>query len=749
MTNSNAFPEPPPALPQPGSQNSTYQNPRSIGESLVDNDSTVPQVVLLKGVVAGTGISITSLADDIQINATGGGGTPDASETVKGVLELATQSETDVGTDDARAITALKLRNTVLTATQVPLLDVAKITTGVFPVARGGTGLSTLGANSAFYLRTNAGGTAMEWATVPPTPPISASEVTAGVARYATQGEVDTGTENNAVVRPNTLRNTLLTATQIPSLDVAKITTGVFDVARGGTGLSTLGANDTYYLRTNAGATAMEWATVSATVPSASESTAGILELATQVETDAGTDDARAITALKLRSTTFTSAQIPNLDTAKLTTGTLPIARGGTALSTLGTALQTLSVNSGATSLEYIAPLRGAFSRVAYVDSVKGDDSTGAISTTSSDAILPFQSFSAAVTAANAVSGGGTVVIYLSAGIYGFSSPITLNSNVHIVGIDASACIINYVATVNGSAIILGNNCRLEQLSITVSTTANINLTGIEFPSSSTTSSKLRSLDLYVTATGVGTGECIGIKVSATTGLDPYFTNIRASTIRTYSVQSGRERAIYIDGINGKFNCRDTVLWSDGIGGNCIAAETNATSSILVLTTSSCFGSFADVSQTVGSIILSSTCLRNGNVNGNNLSQCISTGIIFFADTGTIGTTVGPRYLRPGNAVLGNVEQFLTFGRPTMVHNLRVQVVDGGVGTRTYTITINKNNVPTALSVLLTGAAGPVIVADTTNALAYTTGDKISCQIVVGGSGTPTASDILVQVEIY
>ena len=37
--------------------------------------------------------------------------TPDASETVKGKIEIATQAETDAGTDDTRAITPLKLAN--------------------------------------------------------------------------------------------------------------------------------------------------------------------------------------------------------------------------------------------------------------------------------------------------------------------------------------------------------------------------------------------------------------------------------------------------------------------------------------------------------------------------------------------------------------------------------------------------------------------------------------------------------------
>lgn len=46
--------------------------------------------------------------------------------------------------------------------------------------------------------------------------------------------------------------------------------------------------------------TPLVWASFGAATPSATETTAGILELATQVETDAGTDDQRAVTPLKL-----------------------------------------------------------------------------------------------------------------------------------------------------------------------------------------------------------------------------------------------------------------------------------------------------------------------------------------------------------------------------------------------------------------------------------------------------------------
>jgi hypothetical protein len=56
------------------------------------------------------------------------------------------------------------------------------------------------------------------------------------------------------------------------------------------------------------GTGAVNWAPFNATVPPASETVAGVLEIATQAEVDAGTDDARAVTPLKLKTSTLTAA---------------------------------------------------------------------------------------------------------------------------------------------------------------------------------------------------------------------------------------------------------------------------------------------------------------------------------------------------------------------------------------------------------------------------------------------------------
>jgi len=51
----------------------------------------------------------------------------------------------------------------------------------------------------------------------------------------------------------------------------------------------------------------------------------------------------------------LTATDIPPLDASKITSGTFPITRGGTGLSSLGTPLQLLRVNSAGTNLEYFS----------------------------------------------------------------------------------------------------------------------------------------------------------------------------------------------------------------------------------------------------------------------------------------------------------------------------------------------------------------------------------------------------------
>lgn len=118
------------------------------------------------------------------------------------------------------------------------------------------------------------------------------------------------------------------TASQIPNLSAAKITSGALDAAR----IPSLDAS-----KITSGTFA------AARIPSldASKITSGTL----------GTDRIPSLDASKITSGTFADARIPNLNTSKLTAGTLGVARGGTG-KTSGTAwmADTLYNNSTGTT---------------------------------------------------------------------------------------------------------------------------------------------------------------------------------------------------------------------------------------------------------------------------------------------------------------------------------------------------------------------------------------------------------------
>lgn len=71
------------------------------------------------------------------------------------------------------------------------------------------------------------------------------------------------------------------------------------------------------------------------------------------------------------------TADIPLLDASNIGSGTFPIARGGTGLSSIGTANQQLRVNSGGTALEYFTPTTsGSINSSIYTDGTYSLSST-------------------------------------------------------------------------------------------------------------------------------------------------------------------------------------------------------------------------------------------------------------------------------------------------------------------------------------------------------------------------------------
>ena len=122
------------------------------------------------------------------------------------------------------------------------------------------------------------------------------------------------------------------------------------------------------------------------------------------------------ITSAKITDATIVNGDIAN-STINLTTkvtGTLPVANGGTGLTALGTSLQVLRTNTGATALEYATLSTGAAAG-QVIQVVTATDQTQR-STTSQSFVTGSNTLSASITPSSA---SNKILVLLSTDAYG------------------------------------------------------------------------------------------------------------------------------------------------------------------------------------------------------------------------------------------------------------------------------------------------------------------------------------------
>lgn len=180
---------------------------------------------------------------------------PQATESVKGVAELATTGEAQAGTDDERIITPLKLQQVTATETRKGVVELAT-------AAEVQTGTDTERAVTPAGLAAR-----------------TATESRTGVAEIATTIEAQAGTDDTRIITPLKLQ-------QVTASETRK---GVVELA---TASEVQIGTDTLLAVTPAGLSAR----------TATESRTGVIELATTAEVEVGTDTLRAVTPATLKT---------------------------------------------------------------------------------------------------------------------------------------------------------------------------------------------------------------------------------------------------------------------------------------------------------------------------------------------------------------------------------------------------------------------------------------------------------------
>ena len=195
---------------------------------------------------------------------------------------------------------------------------------------------------------------------------------------------------------------------------------------------------------------------------------------------------------------------------------------------------------------------------VAIVDSIYGNDATASVSGS------PYKTLESALMH---IQSGQT--IYILPGTYTISSGMILPNGISIHGMSVQTTILQMNVNVSTTMITMGENCRIEGLTINLYGNGNNNylvLKGIVFGGTSSQTSKLRTAVLSVNNRDISydlSSNVIGIEFSGIGDLTTSsfsFNSIKGSTINVYSNGQGIKRGILISGSN-QVSTRDTNIF--------------------------------------------------------------------------------------------------------------------------------------------------------------------------------------------
>ncbi len=259
------------------------------GAQVYRDDNLQGQKQLRSLISADGSLVINELTDEIEFDV------QSATEDLEGVIEIATQTEVDAGTDTNKAVTPSTLTTYVSDPANLPVAT--EISQGIAEIATQAE--VDTGTDDERFV------TPLKLATFVQNPvnlPI-ASETLQGIAEIATQAEVDAGTDDERIVTPAKLgtfvSNELSNPGNLPnatetSRGIAEIATQVEVDA---------GVDDERFVTPlKLGSFVNTTISNPANLPNATEVARGIAEIATQAEVDAGTDDERFVTPLKLQN---------------------------------------------------------------------------------------------------------------------------------------------------------------------------------------------------------------------------------------------------------------------------------------------------------------------------------------------------------------------------------------------------------------------------------------------------------------
>jgi len=195
---------------------------------------------------------------------------------------------------------------------------------------------------------------------------------------------------------------------------------------------------------------------------------------------------------------------------------------------------------------------------VLIVDQVNGNDSTASIGG------LPYKTVEAAL---NGTTGATGTTVWVMPGTYNLTAGLSLSNQMALRGLNTQTCALQMLGVTGDTTLLkMGENCRVEDLSLRLGSTDHHKLVGIEFGGTSAQTSKLRTSVLTVDNSGASDGGSSNVSGILCSGTGAYnestfsFNCVKGSTINVKSNGDGIKRGILVNNSN-QVSVRDTNIY--------------------------------------------------------------------------------------------------------------------------------------------------------------------------------------------
>jgi hypothetical protein len=340
-------------------------------------------------------------------------------------------------------------------------------------------------------------------------------------------------------------------------------------------------------------------------------------------------------------------------------------------------------------------------------------------------------------------------------GTYNLTSGITIPASTAIRGINALSVIIQMLNVSQDTTLItMGIQTRLEDVTLNLTSSNPVNLTGIFFPSTTTTTSRIRSCVINVTSTSLSLSNVYGLYSNAiTTNPLVLLPNsvMRAVSVNVNSTTTGIVRGIYLTN-TCQFVIRECDIFASGTSNNIIGVEsTTPGQAYILLKTSTISGTTNDIKQPSGlsgsSIILAGTDLVNSNPSVNGFSVNSQVNQLYYSVMGSIPT--GTYYLTPGNLIgpqmLSSMILSMPFNQTSIIFSITANYTIALTGTQIITINLYNTTTPNiggtgnkfATIVFNSSSSGPTTIQNFSSVFRPSVPNYLQVEIVtVGTTGT-------------